>query len=64
MMSVRRVWRPLFVWLFCLTALPVTAELREIDWLELMPAEDLALLENMPEIVHEGDGRPCCRMRS
>jgi hypothetical protein len=56
MMSVRRVWRPLFVWLFCLTALPVTAELREIDWLELMPAEDLALLENMPEIVHEGDG--------
>ena len=34
------------------------AETREIDWLELMPAEDLALLENMPEIEHEGDGPP------
>lgn len=34
------------------------AEPREIDWLELMPAEDLALLENMPEIEHEGDGAP------
>ena len=34
------------------------AELREIDWLELMPAEDLALLENMPELEHEGDGPP------
>ncbi|WP_410328419.1 DUF3299 domain-containing protein [Marinobacter sp.] len=33
-----------------------TAEPREIDWLELMPAEDLALLENMPEVEHEGDG--------
>jgi len=31
---------------------------REIDWLELMPAEDLNLLESMPEIVHEGDGPP------
>ncbi len=28
----------------------------EIDWLELMPAEDLNLLENMPEVTHEGDG--------
>lgn len=28
----------------------------EIDWLELMPAEDLHLLENMPEVTHEGDG--------
>lgn len=28
----------------------------EIDWLELMPAEDLNLLENMPEVSHEGDG--------
>lgn len=34
------------------------AELREIDWLELMPAEDLALLEHMPELEHEGDGPP------
>ena len=33
-----------------------SAEPREIDWLELMPAEDLALLENMPEVQHEGDG--------
>ncbi|WP_368497117.1 DUF3299 domain-containing protein [Marinobacter sp. 2_MG-2023] len=33
-------------------------EMREIDWLELMPAEDLALLENMPELEHEGDGPP------
>lgn len=32
------------------------AQPREIDWLELMPAEDLALLESMPEIEHEGDG--------
>jgi hypothetical protein len=31
-------------------------ELREIDWLELMPAADLALLENMAELEHEGDG--------
>lgn len=28
----------------------------EIDWLELMPAEDLNLLENMPEVTHDGDG--------
>lgn len=32
------------------------AQPREIDWLELMPKEDLALLESMPEIEHEGDG--------
>lgn len=31
---------------------------REIDWLELMPEEDLNLLESMPEIQHEGDGPP------
>lgn len=44
--------------LAALLALPAVgyAEPREIDWLELMPAEDLALLENMPEIEHEGDG--------
>jgi hypothetical protein len=35
---------------------PAHSELREIDWLELMPAEDLALLENMAELEHEGDG--------
>lgn len=29
---------------------------QELDWLELMPAEDLKLLESMPEIEHEGDG--------
>jgi hypothetical protein len=34
----------------------VQAEVRELDWLELMPAEDLALLESMPEIEHDGDG--------
>ena len=38
------------------TALPSLADTRELDWLELMPAEDLALLENMPEIEHQGDG--------
>lgn len=31
---------------------------REIDWLELMPEEDLNLLESMPEIDHDGDGAP------
>lgn len=36
----------------------VTAADREIDWLELMPEEDLNLLESMPEINHEGDGPP------
>lgn len=34
----------------------LAADTREIDWLELMPAEDLALLESMPEIEHDGDG--------
>ncbi len=37
-------------------SLSVHAEPRELDWLELMPAEDLALLENMPEVEHEGEG--------
>ncbi|MGM0571008.1 DUF3299 domain-containing protein [Marinobacter sp.] len=32
------------------------AEWRELDWLELMPEEDLRLLESLPEIEHEGDG--------
>lgn len=31
-------------------------DLPEIDWVELMPAEDLKLLESMPEIEHEGAG--------
>ncbi|SDX31248.1 hypothetical protein SAMN04487960_10840 [Marinobacter mobilis] len=39
-------------------SLSAFADSREIDWLELMPAEDLALLENMPEVEHEGDGPP------
>src|SRR5690554_3318083 len=42
--------------LLLLVSLSARAELREIDWLELMPAEDLALLESMPEVQHEGDG--------
>jgi len=42
--------------LMLLLSLSARAELREIDWLELMPAEDLALLESMPEVEHEGDG--------
>jgi hypothetical protein len=45
--------------LLFLTFLPVTASAeqpQEIDWLELMPEEDLYLLENMPEVDHEGDG--------
>ncbi|MDX1633325.1 MAG: DUF3299 domain-containing protein [Marinobacter sp.] len=29
---------------------------RTLDWIELMPAEDLKLLESLPEIQHEGDG--------
>ncbi|MFL1405603.1 DUF3299 domain-containing protein [Marinobacter sp. M1N3S26] len=29
---------------------------RELDWLELMPEEDLRLLENLPEVEHEGSG--------
>ena len=33
-------------------------EWREMDWTELMPPEDLHLLENMPPIEHEGDQPP------
>lgn len=29
---------------------------RELDWLELMPEEDLRLLENLPQVEHEGNG--------
>lgn len=32
------------------------SEWRTLDWLELMPEEDLRLLESLPEIQHEGDG--------
>lgn len=31
-------------------------EWKEVDWLELMPPEDLLLLESMPEIDHDGEG--------
>ena len=31
------------------------SEVREIDWLELLPPEDLAALEAMPEIDHTGE---------
>ncbi|GAB3741125.1 DUF3299 domain-containing protein [Silanimonas algicola] len=30
------------------------SDVREIDWLELLPPEDLKALEEMPEIDHEG----------
>lgn len=55
-----RLSLPLFTLIAVALLLPATgrAESREIDWLELMPAEDLALLENMPEIEHDGDGAP------
>ncbi|KPQ29790.1 MAG: hypothetical protein HLUCCX14_03970 [Marinobacter excellens HL-55] len=42
--------------LLLMVASAVHSETREIDWLELMPAEDLALLESMPEIEHDGEG--------
>lgn len=40
-------------------ARPVTAggsatDVREIDWLELLPPEDLKALEAMPEVAHDG----------
>lgn len=54
--SVRHFFTLLALLFLLMPALQVRAELREIDWLELMPAEDLALLENLPEVVHEGDG--------
>jgi len=44
----------LFLWLLVSPA--AHGERPEIDWLDLMPAEDLALLDSMPEIEHEGDG--------
>lgn len=55
-----RFSQPLFFLVAVVLLLPANgrAEPREIDWLELMPAEDLALLENMPEIEHDGNGPP------
>ena len=44
------------LFLLCLSSLVVAEQTEEIDWLSLMPEEDLYLLENMPEIVHEGEG--------
>ncbi len=38
------------------SAFAETPQWREVDWLELMPEEDLRLLENLPEIEHEGSG--------
>jgi hypothetical protein len=33
-------------------------EYQEVNWTELMPAEDLRLLEEMPQIAHEGNAAP------
>lgn len=38
------------------TASVAEEDWRELDWLELMPEEDLRLLNNLPEIEHEGSG--------
>jgi len=38
------------------TAVSAKEASEKIDWLELMPEEDLNLLESMPEVIHEGDG--------
>lgn len=38
-----------------LTAGSAHAGVPEVEWLELMPEEDIELLENMPEISHEGN---------
>ncbi|MCK7543958.1 DUF3299 domain-containing protein [Marinobacter bryozoorum] len=55
--SFKNAWLP---WVVALALLAGTgaahAEWRELDWLELMPEEDLRLLESLPEIEHEGDG--------
>ncbi|WP_228151204.1 DUF3299 domain-containing protein [Tamilnaduibacter salinus] len=40
-------------------SLAVTAEQwQEMEWPELMPPEDLEMLETMPQIEHTGDGPP------
>lgn len=33
-----------------------TVEWKTLDWLDLMPPEDVTLLENMPEVQHFGNG--------
>ena len=38
-----------------LAAVSVQAAVPEVEWLELMPEEDIELIENMPEISHEGN---------
>jgi hypothetical protein len=51
--------RPIIVSLLLCYALFVHAAPAELDWLELMPAEDRKALEEMPEIEHnspEADG--------
>lgn len=37
---------------------------QELDWLELMPEEDLRLLESLPEVEHEEMAPRRCRTRS
>ncbi|WP_111493988.1 DUF3299 domain-containing protein [Marinobacter bohaiensis] len=53
-----RAFCSLVVALLLAVGQPVSAEEAwpEVDWLDLMPAEDLALLENLPEIEHQGNG--------
>lgn len=58
-MASRRMnlgWIVVGLCLLASAAVRADTELREIDWLELMPATDVALLENLPEVEHEGDG--------
>lgn len=58
--SHMRSFSPVFLaalfFVFSLPGFASAEDLQEIDWLDLMPEEDLYLLENMPEIEHEGDG--------
>ncbi len=44
--------RPILALLLSLSLLPAHAATLELDWLELMPAEDRKALEEMPEIDH------------
>lgn len=57
---IGRWW--LGVWSLCLWCLVSGVRAQEtvqtLDWLDLMPPEDVALLEAMPEIEHEGDAPP------
>ncbi|KXO12117.1 DUF3299 domain-containing protein [Marinobacter excellens] len=55
-LQIRKLLARLGPLLLLMVSSVALAEPREIDWLELMPPEDLALLESMPEIEHEGDG--------